>query len=163
VSSFFDRRILSYVFKISPTPLRFKELLAANRVFEEGMNIENSISGFKLRLGRTYILFFVIWLLALIPVSIVLHGLLAKMDAHLLIILTALLTGSYFISFSVFREYLIEKMASKIIRKSWDRHLPLFSFDDNAKDVAVYYGEAIEEEIAIGDLQRFIFDKLASS
>jgi len=159
----FNKYILPFVFKVSPASLRFKELLQANRVFQEGMNVENSINGFKMRLGKTYILFFILWFLVLVPVSAVLHTGLAEMDGHLLIILTALLTGSYFITFSVFREFLIEKMALKVIKKAWGRHLPLFPFDEYAENVALYYGEAIEEEIAIGDLQRFIFDKLASA
>ena len=157
-----DRYILPYVFKVTPTPLRFKELLVANRVFQEGMNFENSIHGFKMRLGRTYFVFFLSWLLMLIPVSALLHSFLAEMNTHVLIILTALLTGAFFITFSMFREYLIDKMALKIIEKAWERHLALFEFSQYAKKVATFYGEAVEDEIAIGDLQRFIFDKLAT-
>lgn len=163
MSTFINKYILPSVFKVSSTSLRFKELLLANRVFVEGMNIENAINGFKIRLGRTNVLFFILWLLILTPVSIVFHTLLADMNGHLLIILTALLTGSYFITFSLFREYLIEKMAEQIIRKSWEIHLPLFSFDEYSLKVALFYGEAIEEEVSIGDLKRFIFDKLAAS
>lgn len=158
-----DRYIIPYVFKVTPTPLRFKELLVANRVYQEGMNLENSIHGFKMRLGRTYFVFFMSWLLMLIPVSALLHSFLAAMDTHVLIILTALLTGAFFITFSMFREFLIDKVALQIIQKAWERHLALFDFEQYTKDVATYYGEAVEEEITIGDLQRFIFDKLSAS
>ena len=162
MSSFIDRRILPYVFKITPSPLRFKELLVANRVYEEGMNLENTIHGFKMRLGRTYFVFFLLWLGFLLPVSALLHSLLIDMDTHVLIILTALLTGAYFITFSIFRENLIDRVALGIIKKAWERHLSLFDFALYSEDVASFYGEAVEEEVAIGDLQRYIFDKLAS-
>lgn len=158
-----DLYILPFVFKVTPTPLRFKELLVANRVYEEGMNLENNIHGFKMRLGRTYFIFFILWLLLLIPISALLHSLLAKMDTHVLIILTALLTGAFFITFSMFREFLIDRIALKIIQKSWERHLAMFDFSEYSKSVATIYGEAVEEEVAIGDLQRFIFDKLSTS
>lgn len=163
MNTLLDRYVLPYVFKVTPTPLRFKELLVANRVYQEGMNLENSIHGFKMRLGRTYFVFFVTWLLMLIPVSALLHSFLAEMDTHVLILLTALLTGAFFITFSMFREFLIDRVALKIIKKSWKRHLSLFDFDDHAKEVASFYGEAVEKEIGIGDLQRFIFDKLSAS
>lgn len=158
-----DRYILPYVFKVTPTPLRFKELLVANRVYQEGMNLENTVHGFKMRLGRTYFVFFITWLLMLIPISALLHSFLAEMDTHVLILLTALLTGAFFITFSMFREFLIDRVALKIIQKSWKRHLSLFDFEHYAKEVASFYGQAVEEEIAIGDLQRFIFDKLSAS
>ena len=163
MNAFLDRYILPYVFKVTPTPLRFKELLVANRVYQEGMNLENSIHGFKMRLGRTYFVFFITWLLMLIPISALLHSFLAEMDTHVLILLTALLTGAFFITFSMFREFLIDRVALKIIQKSWKRHLALFDFAQYAKEVASFYGEAVEEEITIGDLQRFIFDKLSTS
>lgn len=163
MNAFIDRYILPYVFKVTPSPLRFKELLVANRVYQEGMNLENSIHGFKMRLGRTYFVFFITWLLMLIPISALLHSFLAEMDTHVLIILTALLTGAFFITFSMFREFLIDRMALKIIKKAWKRHLALFDFSEYAKEVASFYGEAVEKEIAIGDLQRFIFDRLSSS
>jgi hypothetical protein len=147
---------------MTTTTLRFKELLVANRAYVEGMNLENSIHGFKMRLGRTYFIFFLLWFLILLPVSAILHSALAEINTHILIIMTALLTGAFFISFSMFREYLIERIVLKIIKKAWERHLGLFEFKEYSKDVANYYGQAVEEEIGIGDLQRFIFDKLSS-
>ena len=163
MSGLIERYILPYVFKVTPTPLRFKELLVANRVYQEGMNLENSIHGFKMRLGRTYFIFFLLWFLILLPVSAILHSALAEINTHILIIMTALLTGAFFISFSMFREYLIDRISLQIITKAWERHLGLFDFDEYSKDVATFYGQAVEEEIGIGDLQRFIFDKLSGN
>ncbi len=160
---FIDKFILPFIFNVTTGTLRFKELLVANRVYVEGMNLENTIHGFKMRLGRTYFVFFFLWLIFLVIVTAIFHSILAKINTHILIIMTALLTGAFFISFSMFREYLIDRIALKIITKAWERHLGLFDFNEYSKDVASYYGQAVEEEIAIGDLQRFIFDKLSSN
>ncbi len=159
--SFIDRKIIPYVFKISPNPLRFKELLSANKVYHDGMNIENNMHGFKLRLGRTYLVFFLLWFMILMPVTVALHSVLAKIDCHAMILMTVLLTGAFFISFSMFKEFLIDRVALMMIKKSWGRHFRLFDFEEQAKSVADYYGEAVEKEIPIGELQRFIFDKLS--
>ena len=161
--SFINNRIVPYVFKVSQVPMRFKELLKANKVYHDGMNIENNIHGFRMRLGRAYLVFLSLWLVALVVVTIVFHGLLAKVNCHALIIMTAVITGGFFITFSMFKESLIDRMAQQFIRKSWNRHLGLFDYDEKSKDVAHFYGEALEKEIPIGDLQRFIFDKLSDS
>ena len=141
--------------------MRFKEFLAANKVYHDGMNIENNIHGFRLRLGRTYLVFISLWMVLLVLITAIFHSILAKIDCHALIIMTALITGGFFITFTMFKEYLIDRMAQQVIRKAWGRHLGLFDYDQKAKEVAHFYGEAVEKEIPIGDLQRFIFDKLS--
>ena len=156
-----DNVIIPYVFNISEIPMRFKELLNANKVFHEGMNLENNVHGFRLRLGRTYLVFFMMWSVVFVALSWILHFILVKIDFHVLIILTAIVTGLFFVGFSMFREFLIERAVKKLIEKAWKRHFALFDFKEQSKNVAQFYGEALEQEIPIGDLQRFIFDKLA--
>lgn len=153
--------IVHFVFKLTATPMRFKELLNANKIYHDGMNLENNIHGFKLRLGRAYLVFFGLFLLINIPVIGVLHGALTSFDSHVLIILTALVTGGFFILFSMFKEHLVEQAALIIIEKAWNKHLSLFPFAKYGKEVAFLYGQAVEEEIAIGNLQHYIFDKLS--
>ena len=158
---FINTVIVPFVFKLTAAPMRFKELLNANKFYHDGMNLENNIHGFKLRLGRAYLVFFAFFLLINIPVVGVLHEIIKDFDSHVLIILTALITGSFFILFSMFKEFLVEKVALIIIQKGWSKHLSLFPFDEYGKDVAFLYGQAVEEEIAIGNLQHYIFDHLS--
>ncbi len=153
--------IIPYVFKTNEMPMRFKELLSTNLIFQNGMNVEHSLHGFRMRLGRTYLVFFILWFLILAPVSILLHAILAKIDCHALILSTVLLTGAFFISFSLFKEFLIERKVELMIKRAWKRHLALFDYETQAKDLAEFYAQAIEEEIPIGSLQQFIFDKLS--
>lgn len=160
--SFVNTFIIPYVFKVNPMPLRFKELLATNMIFQNGMNVEQSLQGIRLRLGRTYLVFFVLWLLFLTPLSLLLHHILAKIDCHALILSSMILTGAFFITFSLFKEFLIERKVELMIRRAWKRHLALFDYHTQARDLADYYAQAIEEEISIGNLQQFIFDKLSA-
>ena len=158
-----SRFIVEFVFRFSTQPMRFKELLNANKVYNDGMNLENNIHGFKLRLGRSYLVFFVLFIMINIPILGALHGVILDFDTHVIIILTALITGSFFISFSMFKEFLIDRAALVIITKAWDKHLSLFPFEKFSRDIASFYGQAIEDEIAIGNLQQYIFDKIAQN
>ncbi|KIM10306.1 MAG: hypothetical protein KU37_10945 [Sulfuricurvum sp. PC08-66] len=157
-----EKNIIPFCFKLNPAPMRFKELLNANKVYNDGMDYEHTIQGFKLRLGRTYLLFILLFILVNIPVLGVLHSILVHVNTHVLILLTAFITGAFFISFTLFKEYLIDKAARIIIKKAWQKHLSLFSFQEDSALVAQYYAQAIEDEIPIGDLQRYIFDKLSA-
>lgn len=159
----FTRRIVEFVFRFSSEPMRFKELLNANKVYNDGMNLENNIHGFKMRLGRAYLVFMALFIVMNIPILGALHGVLLDFDTHIIIILTALITGSFFISFSMFKEFLIDRAALTIIKKAWQKHLSLFPFEEHSKEVAFFYGQAIEDEIAIGGLQQYIFNQIAKN
>ena len=63
----------------------------------------------------------------------------------------------------MFKEYLIDKVALKIIKKGWENHFPHFDYDLHAKEVAKIYSEALEKEVPNKNLQLYILDRLVES
>ena len=162
-SRFTDEKIIPYIFTLSDAPLRFRDLLQTNKMYQDGLKLEGKIPGFRLSIGKSYIVFIALWHLILIPASAVLHSALAKINCHLLIIMAVLFTGMFFASYAMFKEYLTDKVALKIIKKGWENHFPHFDYDLHAKEVAKIYSEALEKEVPNKNLQLYILDRLVES
>ena len=56
----FKLKIISYIYNISKQPVKLDKLLEANLLFAEGMKLDGTKLGFRLRLGRAYIVFLTI-------------------------------------------------------------------------------------------------------
>ena len=65
-----------------------------------------------------------------------------------------------FRSYSIFKEYLIDTVALKIVKKGWANHFPHFDYDRHAKEVAIIYADALEKEIPHKNMQLYILEKL---
>lgn len=160
---FVDEKIIPYVFTFSKHPMRFIELLKSNKAYIDKLDPSANVPGFKLSKTRLYIVYFVLWHLIIIPVSIVFHNFLAKLDCHLSIVLAIIFTLIFFGIFEIFKEWLIDRVAGKIIKKSWQNYLPHFEYEKYRHKVAQLYAEAVDKEIPKYEIERYIIDKLVES
>jgi hypothetical protein len=53
-------KVLDYVYILSKQPLLFRDLLDANSQYNEGMHVDPSKLGFRLRLTRAYFVYLLI-------------------------------------------------------------------------------------------------------
>lgn len=155
-----DEKIIPYVFTLSDGPMLFRDLLKANKMYQEGLKLEGKIPGFRLSVGRSYVVFIALWHLIILPASVIFHAGLEKIDCHLLIIMAVLFTGMFFATYAMFKEYLIDTVALKIIKSGWENHFPHFDYDLHAAEVAKIYSEALEKEIPHKNMQLYILDAL---
>ncbi len=160
IRNFIDNIILPYIFRISEAPIRFEELMQANKVYNDGMPVDAHLLGYRLRLGRMYLVFVIFTHLFILPVTLIFHKVLATIDCHYLIIIAVLFTALFFASFTLFKEYMMELMTLRRLKEAWKIHFPHFSYDKHAKEVALFYKEALAKEIHHRDLSRYIIDKI---
>lgn len=157
---FFDEKIIPYVFTLSDSPMLFRDLVKTNKMYQDGLKLEGNIPGFRFSVGRSYIVFIALWHILMLPPAALFHHELAKIDCHLLIIMAVLFTGMFFAMYAIFKEYLIDSVAHKILKNGWGNHFPHFDYDLHAKDVAKIYSEALEKEIPHKEIQLYILEKL---
>lgn len=162
IKSLLLSRVLPFTFKISEQPMLFKELLHANKIYNDGMNLEYNMKGFRVRLGRIYLVFFAIWLFLITPPSLVFHTLLAKIDCHALILSSIVFTVLFFSTFALFKAWLIERISKQNIIEAWKNHFPHFDYNKNTQKVSKIYSQALESGIANKDLQHYIITKMVS-
>lgn len=158
-----DRYIIPFVFERHLEPLRLRQLLDINRVYSLKMNLEYHVPFFKLRLTRAYFIFILIWTLFLLIAALILHKELAKIDCHALIISSMLITGLVFATFSIFKDKLYDRVTISLIKNSWNNHFAAFKFDTHHHQIAHIYDEALDEEIAASDLERYILKRIVQS
>ena len=60
--------------------MRFIELLKANKAYIDELEPSFTIPGFKLLTVRLYIVYFVLWNIIIIPVTMIFHNILASLD-----------------------------------------------------------------------------------
>lgn len=154
-------KILDFVFITSKQPVLLKDLLIANRQYNEGMDVESSRLGFKLKLTKAYILYTTIVLGILVPLSFLTHKELAKIDSHISIIGAVVITAAIFIGFNYFKDWMIKTISLDKIKKSWAIHFPFFPYDEYSSKIEKIYDKAVKEEISKKDLEKYILDNLA--
>ncbi|MBD3810449.1 MAG: hypothetical protein IE884_08130 [Sulfuricurvum sp.] len=160
---FTDEKIIPYVFSLSEEPMLLRDLLKTNKMYQDRLKLEGKIPGFRLSVGRSYLVFIALWHLILLPASAIFHTVLTKIDCHLLIVMAVLFTGMFFATYAIFKEYLIDTVALKIIKNGWVNHFPHFDYELHAKEVAKIYSEALDKEIPHKNLQLYILDKLVEN
>lgn len=163
IRRFKDEKIIPYVFTLSDGPMLFRDLLKTNKMYQEGLKLEGKIPGFRLSVGRSYVVFIALWHVIILPASVIFHAGLEKINCHLLIIMAVMFTGMFFATYAMFKEYLIDSVALKIIKSAWENHFPHFDYDLHAKEVAKIYSEALEKEIPYKNMQLYILDKLITA
>ncbi len=156
-------KILEYVYIISKQPILLKDLLVANRQHNEGMHVDPAKLGFRIRLTRAYIVYVAIVSAILIPLSLLTHKLLAKIDAHISIIGAMVITAAIFIGFNFFRDKLRDIVTLELIKRSWKLHFPFFSYEEYSQKIDKIFGSSITEEISKRDLEKYILEKLTNS
>ena len=152
--------LLEYIYIISKQPILLKDLLVANRQHNEGMHVDPAKLGFRIRLVRAYIVYIGIVLAVIIPISLLTHKPLAKIDAHISILGSMIITAVIFIGFNFFRDRLIDTITKELIKRSWKLHFPFFLYEEYSSKIDEIFGKAMKDEVSKRDLEKYILDKL---
>ncbi|MBF7070180.1 hypothetical protein [Aliarcobacter butzleri] len=156
-------KVLEYIYTTSKQPILLKDMLVANRQFNNGMQVDPGKLGFRLRLSRAYFLYIGIVLVILVPISLLTHKALAKVDSHISILGAMVITAIIFIGFNFFRDKMRDIMTKELIKKSWKLHFPFFYYEDYSIKIDSIFEKAMKEEISKKDLERYILDKLTAN
>ncbi len=156
----FKQKILDYVFTVSKQPILLKDLLIANSQYNEKLHVDPVKLGFRLKVGRAYLLYMILVVLFLIPFTLITHGAFVKMDSHVSIIAAMLLTALIFIFFNFFRVWLVDQVALSQIKKGWKIHFPFFPYIDYTKKIDEIFQKASKLELPKKELQKYILDNL---
>ena len=155
-------KILEYIYTVSKQPILLKDLLVANRQYNAGMHVDPAKLGFRLNLMRAYMVYIAIVLAILVPISLLTHKPLAKIDPHISILGAMIITAAIFIGFNFFRDKMRDIMTKELIKKSWKLHFPFFSYEDYSIKIDVIFDNSIKDEISKRDLEKYILDKLTT-
>lgn len=153
-------KVLDYVYILSKQPLLFRDLLDANSQYNEGMHVDPSKLGFRLRLTRAYFVYLLIVISIVLPISALTHKPLAGLDSHISILGAMAITAAIFIGFNFFRSQLRDEITFRQIKKSWKLRFPYFLYEEYRYKVEDIYQKAIKEEVSKKDLERYILDNL---
>ena len=154
-------KVLDYVYTTSKQPILLKDMLVASVQFSNGMEVDSSRLGFRLRLTRAYIVYIALVLAIIIPISILTHKPLANIDSHISIVGGMIITAAIFMGFNYFMDLLKNTMTKETIKKAWSLHFPFFAYEEYSKDINQFFENAMKEEISKRDLQKYILDRLA--
>ncbi len=157
-----QKKIVDYVFEVSNRPMSFMELLKINKLYDDKMKVEGNLPGFRLVLWRVYLVFIILWHLIIIPVLIIFHTLLAKLDCHFSILAAIVFTLLFFGTFTIFKEWLYEQITMRLLKKEWKHHFEFFDYEKYHRIVTHIYSEALEKGIPKSELRLFIFNNLSS-
>ncbi len=156
-----DEKLLPFLFTRPRHPMRFNELMRANKMLVQQMPVDGHIPGMKLRLGRTYLFMIVVWNLVLIPLAMLFHGILEKIDCHVAIVLAVFFTLFFFGVLQVFKQWATEKMAQKLVKEAWKIHFPYYDYDEYHEKVARFYDDAVERGVTGANLEMYIMNALS--
>ena len=154
-------KILEYDYTISKKPILLKDLLVANRQHSDGMHVDPAKLGFRIRLVRAYIVYIGLVLAVVVPISLLTHKPLAKIDAHISIIGAMIITAAIFIGFNFFRDRMRDSITKELIKRSWKLHFPYFSYEEYSEKIEEIFEKSIKEEISKRDLEKYIKDNLS--
>ncbi|WP_169777123.1 hypothetical protein [Campylobacter mucosalis] len=156
------RYILDHIFVVSKQPVLFRDLLEANSLFNEGMLIDGSKLNFRFDYIRTYKIYTIICIIFLIPVLIFTHHFLSKIDPHISIIATMIVTSFIFLGFDMFKIWARKEISLELIKCAWAMHFPYFSYEKYSKKVDAIYTQAVKDDVSKKDLEQFVLEKLIS-
>ncbi|MEA3512760.1 MAG: hypothetical protein U9R37_04070, partial [Campylobacterota bacterium] len=139
-----------------------QQLLEANMLFNEGMKLDGTKLGFRLKTGKAYVVFLALAHIVIIPIAFILHESFAVLDCHASIVLAIFFTALLFGIFSFFKEWTRDCVTKQRIKQMWSLHFPHFPYDEYSKDVSKIYEKSLENEIKTSDLERYILDNLSS-
>ena len=154
-------KILEYIYTISKQPILLKDLLVANRQHNDGMHVDPAKLGFRLRLIRAYQVYIAIVLAIIVPISLLTHKPLAKIDPHISILGAMAITAAIFIGFNFFRDRMRDTMTKELIKRSWKLHFPFFSYEEYSPKINEIFEKAMREEVSKRDLEKYILENLS--
>ncbi len=151
--------IINFAFEKPKYPMRFRELMEANRIFVDNLDVK-LIPGIKFCRLKLYLVYFIFWNLVVIPLALIFHAFLAKLDCHVSIILAIIFTLLFFGTYKIFEEHIKKEAAKRLILSAWQKYLPHFDYDKHHEEVAQIYKEALDRDIPKKDIERFVIDRL---
>ncbi len=154
-------KILYFIYNISKQPILLRDLLVANRQYNEGVHVDPAKLGFRLRLSRAYFVYLCLVLIVLVPVSFIFHTPLARIDSHISILGAMIITALIFIGFNFFRAKMRDSISLVLIKKSWALHFPYFPYEEYSSKIEEIFHQSIKDEVSKRDLERYILDKLS--
>lgn len=149
---------LCFLFKVSEQPVLVKDLLEANALFNDGVLVDPSKLNFNFKILNSYIYFGVFCAVVLLPLLLITHYFLTKLDFHISIVSAVMVTACVFIGYDVFKVY-----TRKIIQKAWALHFPYFAYEKYSIMAGEIYKEALKEEIPKANLEQYVLDKIIHS
>ncbi len=156
------QKIIDYVYVVSKQPVLYKDLLHANCLFNEGMNVDAGKLNFRMRLGRAYGAYGLICFCLLTPLTLLTHTLFTKIDFHLSIISSIVGTALVCMGFGVFKQWIRKELTKQLIKRAWKVHFPYFPYEKYSQKVEMIYLRAVKEEVAKKNLERYVLDNLVS-
>ena len=154
--------ILNYIYATSKQPILLKDMLVASVQYRNDMEVDSSRLGFRLRLTRAYLVYVWLVLAVLLPISLLTHKLLAKIDSHISIVGGMIITALIFMGFNYFKDIVKKEMTKSRLKKAWNLHFPFFDYEEYANKVNEIFEEAVREEFSKRDLQKYILDRLTN-
>ncbi|MGH1599996.1 hypothetical protein [Campylobacter majalis] len=156
------QKIINKIFIVSKQPVLFRDLLEANSLYNEGMLVDGAKLNFRFNYARTYQVYSLLVAIVFLPILLIVHNYLTKIDTHISIISTAIVTSVVFIGFDVFKVWVRKEMSQKRIKEAWLVHFPYFSYEKYSKIVDEIYLQSIKENISKNDLEQYLLEKLVS-
>ena len=158
----FRSKIVDYVYVVSNQPVKLYQLLEANALYNEGMHLDGRKLGFRLKVGRAYLVFMILVNIIMIPLAVITHSIFTKFDCHLSIFLAIIVTSVIMASFKLFKDWLDDCVAKKRIKKMWELHFPLFPYEEYNQKINIIYQQALKEGVLKNELERYIIEKISN-
>ena len=158
----FKVKLINYIYKISKQPVKLDKLLEANLLHKEGMKLDGTKLGFRLRVARAYLVFLGLAHVIIVPMAYASHKLFRVLDCHASIIIAIFFTALLFGLFSFFKDWTTDCVAKQRIKNMWHLHFPHFPYEEFSDEVARIYEKAKDEEVKHSDMERYILDNLSS-
>lgn len=154
-------RILEYIYIISKQPILLRDLLLANRQYNEGMHVDPAKLGFRLKLSRAYMVYIGLVFAIIVPVSLLTHKSLAKIDSHISIVGAMVITAAIFVGFNFFRSKMRDAITIVLIKRSWKLHFPFFPYEEYSSKIETIFEKSLKDEVSKRDLEKYILDNIS--
>jgi hypothetical protein len=150
-------KMLNYVFSVSKQPVRYKDLLAANALYNEGMYVDSAKLNFRMNLSRVYLIYTALCVVILFPLIFVIHFM-PELNIHIPIIVVVVITSAVFACFHYFVSWLRDGITLKLIKGAWTLHFPYFSYEKYSKRVEELYIEIRKKDLPRKDWEQYVLD-----
>ncbi len=161
LNNFINNKIIPKVFTLSKEPMLYRDLMVANKLFNDGRRLEGNISGMKLSVFKNITLFVAVWhIIIVLPMMIAFHVGSTKINCHISIISAVIFTIMFFATYFIYKDFLIQRSAQLLIKKAWLNHFAHFNYEKYRFKVSTFYAKALENEIPIKKMQVHILNEL---
>ncbi|TKX32316.1 hypothetical protein [Campylobacter aviculae] len=154
---------LNFLFKISDQPVLLRDLLEANALFNDGMLVDPSKLNFNFRIFNCYMYFSILCVFILLPLLLVTHYFLTRLDFHISIVSAVAVTACVFIGYDIFKIYIRKIVSKKLIEKAWNLHFPYFAYEKYSFIASDLYKEALKDDNLKKNLEKYVLEKIIQS